>query len=136
MRAPHDVSHMIILGHAHPEPLVLAASLLSGHTLVKLLTSLPSSEPLLERFRRDLVAVYTTTGVCNERLLLLLTDKELQAPEFLTLLYAFIHGGNVALAFSAEERGRVLTAVRPALTQAGLGFSEQAAWGFFVRWDQ
>ena len=74
--SPHDLGHMILLGHTHPEPLVYAAALHCGFAVVQpsqcfspgLLQGvsqwgMSSRSYGVEQLRRDLRAVYTSAGV-------------------------------------------------------------------------
>ena len=78
MCSPHDLGHVILLGHTHPEPVVHLAALWAGLTLVRpshrhssaLLSQTPdSAEPVggaksrLDDFEQDLLAIYSTAGL-------------------------------------------------------------------------
>ena len=136
----------MILGHAHPESLVHLASLHCGYTLVKpsqyfsqsLLSSsahsgMSISTYSLKQLRRDLLTVYTTAGVKNEKMVVLLTDKEILDESFLTCVYEFVKGGAITPLFSKEEQARVVNAVRSDMTQMGVAFTRQTGWEFFIR---
>ena len=146
INSPPDLGHMILLGNAHPEPLVRLAALHSGHTLVQTWHGfsqhlLHSSDQLgmspdsysTPHFRRDLISVYTTAGVRNERLVLLLTDKQLFHESFLTCVYEFVKGHAISALFSKEEQARIINGVRGDLTQSGSTFSKEKAWNFFLK---
>ncbi len=73
---PHGLSHTLLLGHSHPEPLVQLAALHAGFTVIQvsfcfspgLLAScdpqgMSASSYQDEEFQRDLVSVYTRAGV-------------------------------------------------------------------------
>ena len=137
---------MILLGHTHPEPLLQLASLHCGYTLVKpsqyfsqsLLTSSSQSGMSLESYsikqmRRDLLTIYTIAGVKNEKMVILLTDKEILDESFLTCVYEFIKGGAISPLFSKEEQAKIVNAVRSDMTQAGVAFTRQSGWQFFLR---
>ena len=74
-----------------------------------------------------------TTLLQDEKLLLLMNNTELLHPEFLTCLYELVKDCAISHLFSPEERSRVISAVRSDLTQAGLTFSRDSAWQFFIR---
>ena len=74
--SPHDLSHMILLGHAHPEPLVHSAALHCGFTVVQPSQYFhPGSTEGgghwgmswrsydVQELKRDLKAMYTSAGV-------------------------------------------------------------------------
>lgn len=137
---------MILLGHAYPEPLVRLAALHCGHTLVQpsqyFSQSLLQTEShlgmspcsyLIPQFRKDLITIYTTAGVRNERLVLLLTDKQLLHEEFLTCVYEVVKGCGISTLFSKEEQGRIVNGVRGDLTHSGTVFSRESAWNFFLQ---
>ena len=137
---------MILLGHTHPEPLLQLASLHCGYTLVKpsqyfsqsLLTSSSQSGMSLgsysiKQMRRDLLTIYTIAGVKNEKMVILLTDKEILDESFLTCVYEFIKGGAISPLFSKEEQAKIVNAVRSDMNQAGVAFTRQSGWQFFIR---
>ena len=146
INSPFDHGHMILLGHTHPEPLLQLASLHCGYTLVKpsqyfsqsLLTSSSQSGMSLgsysiKQMRRDLLTIYTLAGVKNEKMVILLTDKEILDESFLTCVYEFIKGGAISPLFSKEEQAKIVNAVRSDMTQAGVAFTRQSGWQFFIR---
>ena len=74
--SPHDLGHMILLGHAHPDPLVHSAALHCGFTVVQPSQYFhPGSTEGgghwgmswrsydVQELKRDLKAVYTSAGV-------------------------------------------------------------------------
>ncbi len=73
---PHALSHTLVLGHAHPEPLVHMAALHAGFTVIQpsycfspgLLASsdhlgMSAGSYQEEDFRRDLISIYSRAGV-------------------------------------------------------------------------
>ena len=137
---------MMMLGMAHPEPLVRVAALHCGYTVMQ--TTQSSSQNLLHspdsfgmspvsystpQFRRDLILIYTTAGVRNEKIVLLLTDKELFQESFLTCVYEFVKGSAISALFSKEEQAKIINGVRGDLTQSGSSFSSENAWTFFLK---
>lgn len=146
--SPPDLSHMIMLGNAHPEPLLRLAALHSGYSVMQPSQGsghhLPHSStehsgaPSLEKssilqFRRDLISIFTNVGVRNERVLLLLTDKQLFHESFLACVYEFVKGFAISALFSKEEQAKIINGVRGDLTQAGCVFSKESAWSFFLK---
>ena len=87
----------------------------------------------LTQFRKDLISVYTTAGVRNERVVLLLTDKQLLHESFLTCMYEFVKGFAISALFSKEEQAKIINGVRGDLTQSGSVFSKENAWSFFLK---
>ena len=77
IRSPFDLSHMLLIGHAHPDPLVQLAAAHCGYTVARpsayfspsLLTTACSpfgmspSSYCQTRLRTDLCTLYTETGV-------------------------------------------------------------------------
>lgn len=146
LSSPHATAHLLLLGHTHPEPLVQLTALHTGYTFTKptqyfsstLFTSpTPSSTPLPtyqpEDLLRDLVHFFTIAGVKNEKILLLLTEKELVDESFLSYIHQFVKGGVISAMFSKEERSRIVTAIRSDLAQSGAAFTPETAWNFFLR---
>ena len=87
----------------------------------------------IPQFRRDLIAIYTTAGVRNEKIVLLLTDKEVFHEDFLTCVYEFVKGSAISALFSKEEQAKIINGVRGDLTQSGSAFSSKIAWNFFLK---
>ena len=83
--------------------------------------------------RRDLLTVYTIAGVKNEKMVILLTDKEILDKSFLICVYEFVKGGAISPIFSKEEQAKIVNAVRSDMTQAGVAFTRQSGWQFFIR---
>ena len=135
-----------MLGYTHPEPLVQLAAILNGYTVVQpsqyfSQTLLQAKSPFgmsthsygIPQLRKNFISIYTTAGVKNEKLLLLLTDKEILNESFLSCVYEFVKGGAISALFSPEEVSRIVNAVRSDVTQAGLEFSKTVAWNFFLK---
>lgn len=146
INSPFDHSHIMILGHTHPESLVHLAALHCGHTLVKpsqyfsqtLLhasgqSGMSSNTYSVKQLRKDLLTIYTTAGVKNEKTVVLLTDKEILDESFLTCVYEFVKGGAISSLFSKEEQAKIVNAVRSDMTQEGIAFTQQTGWTFFMR---
>lgn len=136
----------MILGHTYPECMVHLAALHCGYNLVKpsqyfsqtLLSASAHSGMSLDSYsikqlRKDLLTIYTTAGVRNEKVVVLLTDKEILDESFLTCVYEFIKGGAISPLFSKEEQAKIVNAVRSDMTQAGIPFTRQSGWNFFIK---
>lgn len=87
----------------------------------------------IPQFRKDLIIIYTTAGMKNERMVLLLSDKQLFHESFLTCAYEFVKGHAIAALFSKEEQAKIINGVRGDLTQSGSAFSKENAWNFFLK---
>ncbi len=79
------------------------------------------------------MTVYTMAGMRNEKMVLLLTDKELLHESFLICVYEFVKGYAISALFSKEDQAKIVNGVRGDMTQMGLAFSKQKAWGFFLK---
>lgn len=144
--AQDDFNHIILLGYAHPEPMVQLAAIHSGYSVVQpsqyfSSSLLSANNPFgmsshsydVTQLRKNLISIYTTAGVKNEKLLLLLTDKEILHESFMTCVYEFVKGGAISALFSNEEKSRIVNAVRSDVTHAGLEFNREVAWNFFLK---
>ena len=87
----------------------------------------------VKQLRKDLLTIYTTAGVKNEKTVVLLTDKEILDESFLTCVYEFVKGGAISSLFSKEEQAKIVNAVRSDMTQEGIAFTQQTGWTFFMR---
>lgn len=68
----------------------------------------------------------------GEKLVLLLNSTELLHESFLVCLYEFVKDCAISSLFSPEDQSQIVNAIRSDVTQAGLTFSEETAWQFFI----
>lgn len=69
---PHDIGHVMLIGHAYPDPMVHLCALNCGHTVVQPSHNrVPRPEGAhrqdtltqVQEFRESLLAIYTTAGL-------------------------------------------------------------------------
>lgn len=146
LTSSHDMAHLLLLGHTHPQPLVQLAALHTGHTLTTpsqhfnstLITAthphgISSYSYKNDQLCKDLVHLYTVAGIKNEKIAILFTENQILHEDFLTHIHQFVRGGAISPLFSPEERSRIVTAIRSDLAQSGLTFTVETAWKFFLR---
>ena len=70
--SPHDIGHVMLIGHAYPDPVVHLCALNCGYTVVQPSHyRVPRSEgpqgqdvlAQVQEFRESLLAIYTTAGL-------------------------------------------------------------------------
>ena len=70
----------------------------------------------------------------GEKVLLLLHEEELLEEDFIVFLQEFIMGGSISHLFTYEEQTTIINSIRTEVTQAGLTYTRDVAWNFFLRW--
>jgi len=66
--------------------------------------------------------------------LLLLHEEELLVEDFLVFLIEFITGGAISHLFQYEEQTTIINSIRTEVTQAGLTYTRDVAWNFFLKY--
>lgn len=79
------------------------------------------------------VLTYNTHLSQGEQLIFLLEEEELQEEDFLVSLTEFIVSGDITHLFSQEEMTTIINSIRTEVTQAGLTYTREVAWEFFLR---
>ena len=69
----------------------------------------------------------------GEHIVFLLTEEELATEDFLVFVIEFIVSGAITHLFSYEEQTTIINSVRTEVTQAGLTYTREVAWDFFLR---
>ena len=151
IQSPPDLGHVILIGCPHQEPLVHLAALHCGYavtttssttinsssTITTSTTFTPSTSPpqifSISKFHSNLVSICTSAGMKNERLLLLLTDKEILHESFLGYVYKLVKDCGISTLFSKEEKAKIVNVLRGDLTQHELRMSKENAWVFFLK---
>ena len=69
----------------------------------------------------------------GERVLFVVEEEDLVDEDFLIYLTEFIVSGFITPLFSYEEQTTIINSIRTEVTQAGLTYTRQVAWQFFLR---
>ena len=69
----------------------------------------------------------------GEKLVLLIQEDELVTDELLVYLTEFIVSCSISHLFSNEEQTTIINSIRTEVTQAGLTYTRDIAWNFFLR---
>ena len=69
----------------------------------------------------------------GEHIVFLLTEEDLATEDFLVFVIEFIVSGAITHLFSYEEQTTIINSVRTEVTQAGLTYTREVAWDFFLR---
>nr|XP_022320176.1 dynein beta chain, flagellar outer arm-like isoform X6 [Crassostrea virginica] len=136
--SPHETSHSVLVAEGCPGRatiIVKLAAHLCGYTVHQINpTSMGSStEYKMDQFKADLVQGYTRAGSRGEKVLLLLHEEELLEEDFIVFLQEFIMGGSISHLFTYEEQTTIINSIRTEVTQAGLTYTRDVAWNFFLR---
>ena len=65
--------------------------------------------------------------------MLLLPESDLNDEDFLVLVSEFLVSSSISHLFIEEEQTSVINAVRTEVTQAGLAYTRDVAWNFFLK---
>lgn len=65
--------------------------------------------------------------------MLCLTEEELNHKEFLAYVTEFLTSEEVMHLFTLEEETTILNSIRTQVVQAGLTYTKETAWEFFVK---
>jgi dynein heavy chain len=68
----------------------------------------------------------------GEKVLFVLEEEEMMDENFLAFLSEFILVGHISHLFSLEETTSIINSVRSEVTQAGLTYTRDVAWQFFL----
>ena len=69
----------------------------------------------------------------GEKVLFLLEEEEMKQEDFLVYLTEFVVFGTISHLFSPEEQTTIINSIRTEVTQAGLSYTRDVAWNFFLR---
>jgi len=143
IQSPPDLGHILLLSSPHQEPMVRLAALHSGLTVSttgRVSVTAGSLNPAsstqsfsVSQFHSDLVSIYTSAGLKNEKILLLLTEKELFQESFLGPVYKLVKDCAITTLFTKEEQAKIVNGIRGDMTHNGVTFTKETAWNFFVR---
>lgn len=142
MQSPADLGHILLLNSPNQEPKVRLAALHCGYTVTST-SAVPASSGAssnaslpeaytLSQFQSNLVSIYTTAGLKNEKFLLLLTERELYLESFFSLVYNLVKECAITALFSKEEQAKIVNGIRGDLTHSGVAFTKETAWKFFL----
>ena len=67
-------------------------------------------------------------------MLIVLTEEEMMHREFLMYVTEFIVSEEIMHLFSIEEETNILNSIRTQVIQAGLNYSKETAWEFFMKY--
>lgn len=71
--------------------------------------------------------------VQGEKLLLLIHEEELLQEDLLVFLTEFVVSCTISPLFTYEEQTTIINSIRTEVTQAGLTYTRDVAWNFFLR---
>ena len=69
----------------------------------------------------------------GEKVLFVVEEDDLVEEDFLIYLTEFIVSGSITPLFSYEDQTTIINSIRTEVTQAGLTYTRQVAWQFFLR---
>ncbi|CAH1797693.1 unnamed protein product [Owenia fusiformis] len=138
MSSPHEVAHTCLVAEGCPGRCITMAKLaanLCGFQTFKISPSPMTStvEYKIDTFKSDIVNAYTRAGVKSEKTLFLIEEEELVDEDFLVFVTEFIVSSDITPLFNFEERTTIINSIRTDVTQAGLTYTRDVAWDFFLR---
>ena len=68
----------------------------------------------------------------GERLLFVLEEDDLTEEDFLVYVAEFMVSGAISHLFSFEQSTTIINSIRTEVTQAGLTYTRDVAWQFFL----
>lgn len=120
-------------GGVSPFVLQLVASLMQ-FTLVNFKTSqFVYNKDIFQLLKYKLVQSLYKAGIKGEKVMLCLTEEEMIHEEFLAYITEFITSEEVMHLFTIEEETTILNSIRTQVVQAGLVYSKETAWEFFIK---
>ena len=75
----------------------------------------------------------STRQLQGEKTLFVLEEEELLDEDYLVYLTDFILSGFITHLFSYEEQTTIINSIRTEVTQAGLTYTRDVAWDFFLK---
>ncbi|XP_064650622.1 uncharacterized protein LOC135502065 isoform X3 [Lineus longissimus] len=136
--SPHEVAHSILVAEGCPgrtSVIVKLAAHLCGFTIFQIHPSAiaQSHEYKIDHFKNDLVQAYSKAGVKGDKILFLIHKEEMLDADFLVFIQEFIvTGSSISHLFSFEEQTTIINSIRTEVTQAGLTYTREVAWDFFL----
>lgn len=79
------------------------------------------------------VCMIACVCVQGEKLLLLIHEEELLQEDLLVFLTEFVVSCTISPLFTYEEQTTIINSIRTEVTQAGLTYTRDVAWNFFLR---
>ncbi|GFS27875.1 dynein beta chain, flagellar outer arm [Elysia marginata] len=136
--SPHEGANSVLVAEGCParcSVIVRLAANLCGYTIHQVTSTNPSlpAQARMDQFKADLVSGYTRAGAKGEHILLLLREEELAERDYLVYLTEFIISGAITHLFTYEEQTTIINSIRTEVTQAGLTYTRDVAWNFFLR---
>ncbi|XP_071959570.1 uncharacterized protein [Antedon mediterranea] len=138
IQSPHEVGHALLVVVGNPgigDLFPRLAAHLCGFIIFEVNPSPVASTKSykLSQFKADLVTAYTRAGVKGEKVLLLLTEEELLDEDFLVYIGEFVVTGAITHLFTSEEQTSIINSIRTDVTAAGLTYTRDTAWDFFLK---
>ncbi|KAH9514965.1 hypothetical protein Btru_021540, partial [Bulinus truncatus] len=136
--SPHEGANTVMVAEGCPGRCSIIARLaahLCGFSIFQISPTDPHL-PLpdkMNQFKANLVSGYTRSGARGEKVLLLLREEELADFDYLVYLTEFIVSGSITHLFSQEEQTTIINSIRTEVTQAGLTYTRDVAWEFFLK---
>ena len=70
----------------------------------------------------------------GEKILFILEEDELLDEDFIVYLTEFIVSADITALFTSEEMTTIINSIRTEVTQAGLTYTREVAWDFFLKY--
>ena len=139
--SPHEVGHCLLVAEGcagRCQTMASIAAHLCGFSILHINASPQntSQENKLDTFKADLVLAYSRAGVKGEKILLVIEEEEVVDEDFFVYLTDLVVSGSISHLFTYEEQTQIINSIRTEVTQAGLVYTRDVAWDFFLRSDK
>ncbi|XP_056412427.1 uncharacterized protein LOC130355786 isoform X2 [Hyla sarda] len=133
----HGSAHTLLCGEGCPRyssALARLAGHLSGFNVVHLgsHTKMEDEEQRSRTLKAQLVDCYIKAGLKGQKILLLLTEEQID-PTALVYITECVVFGSVSHLFTLEKQATITNAMRSEITNAGLTYSKENAWNLFLQ---
>ncbi|EDV28903.1 uncharacterized protein TRIADDRAFT_19158, partial [Trichoplax adhaerens] len=138
LQSPHECGHALMVG-AGCSGIASLVARLAAYLCTFIVYQINPSCMLMggkydvATFKDDLVEAYTNAGVKGEKIMLLLMESELLSNDFLVYISEYLVSGSITHLFTIEQYTSIINAIRTEVTQAGLHYSPDVAWQFFLQ---
>jgi dynein heavy chain len=92
-----------------------------------------NKQMVFQQLRHKLIQAYYRAGIKNEKVMICLTEGEMQHKEFLSYMTEFLISEEVQHLFTLEEETTILNSIRTQVVQSGVNYTKENGWEFFIK---
>eukprot|EP01135_Chromosphaera_perkinsii_P000864 Nk52_evm27s152 gene=Nk52_evmTU27s152 len=127
---PYERGSALLIGSpgSGKQSLTKLAAFICGFEIYRLTTN------ELEVFKSDFTSLYLKAGLKGFKVLCIFTQAQAKHNEkFMVYLNDYLSSGYIGSLFSSEERNNINNSIRSEVKQAGLLYSREVAWNYFIQ---